>query len=55
MGELGRALSSFDESLPYLTTVKDELSVKVSATSSESANIDEVLTINHIYHVYLFI
>ena len=42
MGELGRALCSFDESIPYLTTIKDELAVKVSAISSESSNIDEV-------------
>ena len=50
MGELGRALSSFDESIPYLTTVKDELSVKVSAISSESSNIDEVSV-----HHFIFI
>ena len=42
MGELGRALCSFDESIPYLTSIKDELAVKVSAISSESSNIDEV-------------
>ena len=50
MGELGRALSSFDESIPYLTTVKDELSLKVSAISSESSNIDEV-SVHHVIFI----
>ena len=42
MGELGGALYSFDDSLPYLISVKDDLTVKVSTISSESFNIDEV-------------
>ena len=42
MGELGGALYSFDDSLPYLISVKDDLTVKVSTISSENFNIDEV-------------
>ena len=42
MGELGRAVLSFDDSLPHLISVKDELSCRVSAISSENFNIDEV-------------
>ena len=43
MNELGTAISLFDDSLPYLISIKDDLVMKVNDISSENTNIDEVL------------
>ena len=42
MNELGMAILLFDESLPYLVSIKDDLVMKVNDISSENNNIDEV-------------